>query len=83
MQQLNKEVKLNISITLASLLPKNIDVFYTYKGSLTTPPCNEVVTWVIFPKPVPISFTQVLQLIFINILLLIYFLIKNNLFAAK
>lgn len=65
MQQLNKEVKLNISITLASLLPKNIDVFYTYKGSLTTPPCNEVVTWVIFPKPVPISFTQVLQLIFI------------------
>lgn len=57
-QQLNKEVKLNMSITLASLLPKNIDIFYTYKGSLTTPPCNEVVTWIIFPKPVPISFTQ-------------------------
>ncbi|CAD1475211.1 unnamed protein product, partial [Heterotrigona itama] len=38
---LNKEIKLNTSVTLASLLPKNTDVFYSYKGSLTTPPCNE------------------------------------------
>ncbi|XP_031832164.1 carbonic anhydrase [Nomia melanderi] len=57
-QWLNTETKLNTSITLASLLPHNTDVFYVYKGSLTTPPCNEVVTWIIFSTPVPISFTQ-------------------------
>ncbi|KAK9299457.1 hypothetical protein QLX08_007487 [Tetragonisca angustula] len=55
---INNETKLNTSITLASLLPKNTDVFYSYKGSLTTPPCNEVVTWIIFSMPVPISFSQ-------------------------
>ncbi|XP_017763499.1 PREDICTED: putative carbonic anhydrase 3 [Eufriesea mexicana] len=57
-QGINRAIKLSSPITLASLLPKNIDIFYTYKGSLTTPPCNEVVTWIIFPTPVPISFTQ-------------------------
>ena len=59
MRWINNETKLNTSITLASLLPKNTDVFYSYKGSLTTPPCNEVVTWIIFSMPVPISFSQV------------------------
>ncbi|XP_053986725.1 carbonic anhydrase 2-like isoform X1 [Hylaeus volcanicus] len=55
---LHKEIKLQTPVTLASLLPRNTDVFYTYKGSLTTPPCNEVVTWIIFPTPVLISFNQ-------------------------
>jgi len=26
-------------------LPKGYDTYYTYKGSLTTPPCDETVTW--------------------------------------
>lgn len=60
MQFLNNEIALNKPIKLVSLLPKNTDVFYTYKGSLTTPPCNEVVTWIIFPMPVSISVSQVL-----------------------
>ncbi|KAH8417316.1 hypothetical protein KR222_008753 [Zaprionus bogoriensis] len=34
--------------------------FYTYKGSLTTPPCSEAVTWFVFPKPVDVS-THLLQ----------------------
>jgi len=53
------ELPINISVTLISLIPPNTDVFYTYKGSLTTPPCSEVVTWIIFATPVPISFRQV------------------------
>lgn len=58
-QWAHTEESVNISITLTSLMPSNTDVFYTYKGSLTTPPCNEAVTWIIFGTPVPISFRQV------------------------
>ncbi|XP_034937636.1 carbonic anhydrase 2-like [Chelonus insularis] len=54
----NTAVKMNISITLNSILPKIIDTYYIYKGSLTTPPCSEVVTWFIFSNPIPISFRQ-------------------------
>lgn len=57
-QWAHAEKSVNISITLTSLTPSNTDVFYTYKGSLTTPPCNEVVTWIIFATPIPISFRQ-------------------------
>ncbi|XP_017891224.1 carbonic anhydrase 2 isoform X2 [Ceratina calcarata] len=57
-QLLNEQVKLNAPLALASLLPNGLDVFYTYKGSLTTPPCSEAVTWIIFPSPTPISFSQ-------------------------
>lgn len=57
-QDFGKETRLNNTFMLSSLMPRNTALFYTYKGSLTTPPCNEVVTWVIFPNPVPISFRQ-------------------------
>ncbi|EFN75460.1 Carbonic anhydrase 9 [Harpegnathos saltator] len=59
------ELSVNISITLTSLIPSDTDVFYTYKGSLTTPPCSEVITWIIFATPVPISFRQVFHIIII------------------
>lgn len=49
---------MNLSITLKSLLPSDIDTYYTYRGSLTTPPCSEAVTWIIFTNPIPISFKQ-------------------------
>jgi len=32
--------------------------YYTYSGSLTTPPCSEVVTWVILKKPAVVSREQ-------------------------
>nr|CAD7588113.1 unnamed protein product [Timema genevievae] len=33
--------------------------YYTYNGSLTTPSCNEVVTWIVYPQYIPISEKQV------------------------
>lgn len=54
-------VELNKSFTLASILSKDMGVFYTYRGSLTTPPCSEVVTWIVFPDPLPISYNQMLK----------------------
>ncbi|XP_058794892.1 carbonic anhydrase 2-like [Phymastichus coffea] len=54
----NSETKLNTSIILASFLPQHLNTYYTYRGSLTTPPCNEVVTWIVFASAVPISFKQ-------------------------
>nr|AWI63383.1 carbonic anhydrase 2 [Sogatella furcifera] len=46
------------SFTLSSILTRNMEVFYTYRGSLTTPPCTEAVTWIVFPDPLPVSYNQ-------------------------
>ncbi|XP_075430897.1 receptor-type tyrosine-protein phosphatase gamma isoform X2 [Ascaphus truei] len=43
---------------LKDLLPASLGSFYRYTGSLTTPPCSEIVEWVVFSKPVPISYHQ-------------------------
>merc|ERR1719369_2299240 len=29
--------------------------YYTYMGSFTTPYCNEIVKWVVFKEPLPVS----------------------------
>ncbi|KAM4023547.1 receptor-type tyrosine-protein phosphatase gamma [Anomaloglossus baeobatrachus] len=43
---------------LRDLLPATLSSFYRYTGSLTTPPCSEIVEWVVFSRPVPISYQQ-------------------------
>ncbi len=53
--------KINYAIDLASLYPKSKD-FYSYSGSLTTPPCTENVNWVIFKDQLILSYKQVLKL---------------------
>nr|XP_033330583.1 carbonic anhydrase 1-like [Megalopta genalis] len=35
--------------------------YYTYNGSLTQPPCSEIVTWILCPEPIAISRFQVAQ----------------------
>lgn len=44
---------------LYDLLPKDLSQYFTYHGSLTTPPCNEVVTWIDFRETVKIKSSQV------------------------
>ncbi|XP_022666590.1 carbonic anhydrase 2-like [Varroa destructor] len=40
---------------LSGLLPLYPQQFYTYRGSLTTPPCSEAVIWILFHHKIPIS----------------------------
>ncbi|KAL1453447.1 hypothetical protein WDU94_007585 [Cyamophila willieti] len=44
---------------LNDILPKKKNLYFTYKGSLTTPPCSEVVTWIDFKNPILLSHAQV------------------------
>ncbi|MDJ0626341.1 MAG: carbonic anhydrase family protein [Candidatus Caenarcaniphilales bacterium] len=53
---------LNKFIDLHDLFPKrklNEEKLYYYKGSLTTPPCNEKVNWLIFKAPLKASKSQI------------------------
>ncbi len=52
------EVKGGTQIDLSQLLPDD-KRYYTYMGSLTTPPCSEGVLWMVMKQPVPISPEQV------------------------
>jgi len=47
------------SFALKTLLPSKVNDFARYPGSLTTPPCNESVTWTVFTKPITITREQV------------------------
>lgn len=51
-----------IEIKPSNLLPHNRSQFYTYAGSLTTPPCSEGVNWYLLSQPVTVSHEQLLQL---------------------
>jgi carbonic anhydrase len=47
-----------VSINVKDLLPTDHG-YYTFAGSLTTPPCTEGVTWYVLKKPVTLSGDQV------------------------
>ena len=47
-----------LSIDPATLLPASRN-YYTYMGSLTTPPCSEGVLWLVMKQPVQVSGDQI------------------------
>lgn len=46
------------SIDVASLIPEGAH-YTTYNGSLTTPPCSEIVRWLVLDTPVTLSAEQI------------------------
>lgn len=40
------------SLNLSLLMSNNLNDFWRYEGSLTIPPCNEIVVWTIFSQPI-------------------------------
>jgi len=49
-----------VQINLSELLPPDRS-YYTFSGSLTTPPCSEDVTWFVLKHPVDISAKEIEQ----------------------
>ena len=55
-----KEVEVQgVRINAMDLLPANRARYYTFTGSLTTPPCSEDVTWFVLKTPTTISKDEV------------------------
>lgn len=46
---------------LFDLIPSDLSSYFTYNGSLTTPPCSEAVIWIDFENTVKISHDQVIS----------------------
>lgn len=55
------EIGILSPFALQNILPNNVEDFFTYQGSLTTPGCNEVVTWTVFRDTITISSNQLKQ----------------------
>jgi carbonic anhydrase len=49
-----EEVRADVRIDVTQLLPSE-RAYYTFEGSLTTPPCSENVTWYVLKQPVSVS----------------------------
>lgn len=48
----------DVKINANQLLPKNT-AYYNYAGSLTTPPCSEIVNWHVLKTPIEVSKAQI------------------------
>ncbi len=57
----DKEKRLDsVAINVANLLPADHG-YYTFSGSLTTPPCSENVTWFVLKDPVRVTEEEIEQ----------------------
>jgi carbonic anhydrase len=55
MNVIQKKILSNIE----SIVLENLSDYWTYSGSLTTPPCTECVQWVVFKEPIEVSEEQI------------------------
>jgi len=55
-------VSLSANFRLSSIMPSDKSRFYHYKGSLTTPPCSEIVTWLVFNETQTVTHDQMEKL---------------------
>ncbi len=56
--EVGQELVPSVAIDLNNLLPEN-RAYWTYMGSLTTPPCSEGVLWMVMKQPVQVSPEQI------------------------
>jgi carbonic anhydrase len=59
MPRAQSELDAGVSIELKDLLPRAMDDYFTYSGSLTTPPCSESVRWIVVKQPLQLSKAQI------------------------
>ncbi|MCP2025980.1 carbonic anhydrase [Flavobacterium sp. HSC-32F16] len=59
--KVNDTVKVNNDFNINKVLPEN-KTYYTYEGSLTTPPCTEGVQWFIFKNQIDVSIQMIQDL---------------------
>lgn len=57
-QYKGQQVAIDQAIDPNTMIPKS-SPYYTYLGSLTTPPCLECVVWIVFKDPLQVSEEQV------------------------
>ncbi len=55
----NSSAVIHKKLSIEKMLPFDRNLFYRYSGSLTTPPCSESVTFILFANPIKISHFQV------------------------
>ncbi|KAJ8930367.1 hypothetical protein NQ314_016831, partial [Rhamnusium bicolor] len=55
-----QSTKISVPLNPGLFLP-NDSGYYTYQGSLTTPPCSECVIWIVFKEPIDVSQDQLAE----------------------
>lgn len=55
-----EETLIDVQVNVAQILPADRG-YYTFPGSLTTPPCSENVTWFVLKHPITVSAAEIAQ----------------------